>query len=130
MTEREVNLKAKGPSVNLMVNPVFMEAAPILKTAWLMYGAECVVTSGRDGVHSRQSAHDKGNALDLRTYNLGNKVFVFGPRLAAALVENLGPYWYLVLERDHFHLEVVAPGEAPNIKWFKPGKHFYVQGEK
>lgn len=128
MTEAEVPLKKKDNSVNLLVHPDFRRAAPILKAAWTMYGSECVVTSGRDGKHSRQSAHDDGNALDLRTSNLPASLWsTFGGRLAKALVDEFGPYWYVVLERDHYHMERVEPGKRPNIVAFRSGIHFYKQ---
>lgn len=128
MSEREVQLKRKNESVNLLVDPVFTQAAPILKTAWTMYGAECVVTSGRDGKHSENSAHYRGQALDLRTSNLQATIWrSFGSRLANALVSQLGPYWFVVFERDHYHIEYAEPGKRPNIVTFRAGIHFYAQ---
>lgn len=127
MTEMEMPFKRKSNLVNLNLDPMFKEAVPIIKTAWTMYGAEAVVTSGRDGKHSANSAHYRGQAIDLRIWNLGNEVFIgtFCKRLSAALVINLGPYWYVVLEKDHIHLEFAR--ERPNIKGFRPGQHFYAE---
>src|SRR5688500_7530198 len=110
----EVQLKPKSPGVNLLVDPIFNQAAPILKTAWIMQCAECIVTSGNAGDHSKRTAHDDGRALDLRSSNLSPALWrTFGSRLAQALVTQLGPYFYLVLERDHFHLEYAPPGTKP-----------------
>jgi hypothetical protein len=124
----EVQLKRKDSTVNLQVHPMFNQAAPILKTAWIMHGASPTVTSGADGTHSANSAHYKGQALDLRIFNLPFKslgLLQFCNRLADALVEVCGPYFFVVLESDHIHLELVEPGQVPNIKGYKPGLHFY-----
>jgi hypothetical protein len=128
-----LTLQKKSPAVNLDVISEFKGAEPILRTAWTMYGSVCVVTSGRDGTHSRQSVHDEGKALDLRISNLPLQpggLSKFGANLAISLVQCLGPYWYLVLEKDHFHLEYCAPGDRPNIIQYRQGQHFYVQGVK
>jgi hypothetical protein len=118
--------------VNLSVVPAFSLAASVLKTAWIMQGSECVVTSANDGQHSTKSAHYQGRAMDLRINNLGWTpgsvgfvlgVEVFARKLAKALVECCGPTWYVVLEKDHIHLEH-AEG-IPNIKGWKAGVHYY-----
>lgn len=120
-------LKTKDASVNLAVVPAFSLAATVLKTAYAMYGAQCVVTSGKDGKHSAKSAHYQGKAMDLRISNLPPSLdrMEFAFRLSLALVECCGPEWYVVLEKDHLHIEF-AKG-IPNIKGWKAGKHFYAQ---
>jgi hypothetical protein len=118
-------LKAKNSGVNLQVNPAFRIAAPVLKTAWRMHNAECIVTSAKDGSHGANSAHYTGNALDLRTWNIPMDVETFSERLSEALVECCGPEWYVVLEDDHIHLEFSTG--VPNIKGWVKGKNFYVQ---
>lgn len=120
-------LKAKDATVNLAVIPAFGLAAPVLKTAYAMYGAACVVTSAKDGKHSAKSAHYSGKAMDLRISNLPGDPMEFAYRLSLALVECCGPEWYVVLEKDHIHLEY-AEG-VPNIKGWKAGKHFYSEGK-
>jgi hypothetical protein len=125
-------LKAKDSTVNLAVVPAFGLVASVLKTAWIMQGSECVVTSAKDGKHSAKSAHYAGKAMDLRINNLGWTpgtvgfrfgVDLFAQKLARALVESCGPEWYVVLEKDHIHLEY-AEG-IPNIKGWKAGVHYY-----
>ena len=124
----EVQLKRKDDSVNLLVDPIWNQAAPVLKTAWVMHGAEAVVTSGADGDHSKNTAHTSGRALDLRIFTIQQKERrVFCSRLAQALVACLGPYFYVVLESDHVHVEYAPPGATPNIIAHRPGIHFYVQ---
>lgn len=134
MIDIGIDLKRKDASVSLQLDPAFKLAAPVLKTAWIMYGAECVVTSGRDGKHSVNSAHYLGRAVDLRHWNLpivkGVGHVRFGTNLAKALVESCGPYWFVVLESDHFHVEHAHPGTRPNILAWREGVHFYQQKPK
>jgi hypothetical protein len=125
-----INLKKKNASVNLDVNAAFEVAAPVLKTAWLMLGLECVVTSGKDGQHSTLSAHYSGNALDLRIWDIAKHMalLAFGANLAKALLIVCGPGYYVVLEGDHIHLEFNLG--KPNIKGWVAGKYFYDGLEK
>ena len=125
-----INIKKKDATVNLDVNTAFDAAIPVLKTAWLMLGLECVVTSGKDGVHSKNSAHYIGNALDLRIWEISNHMtpMAFGYNLAKSLLIICGPGYYVVLEGDHIHLEYNA--DRPNIKGWVPGKYFYDGLEK
>ena len=128
----EVQLKRKDDSVNLLVDPIWNQAAPILKTAYIMHGAEAVVTSGADGDHSKKTAHTSGRALDLRIFTIPQKERrVFCSRLAQALVACLGPYFWVVLETtpEHIHVEYAPPGTNPKIKNLRAGIHFYVEGE-
>jgi hypothetical protein len=118
-------LKAKSAEVNLLIHPAFKLAAPILHTAWKMHGAECVVTSGRDGKHSENSAHYVGRAVDLRTWNIPGDVQAFASNLSKALVSWMGREWYVVLEESHIHLEFSMT--TPNIKGWVKGKNLYVQ---
>jgi hypothetical protein len=129
-----IDLKRKDATVSLQLDPAFKLAAPVLKTAWILYGAECVVTSGRDGIHSEHSAHSLGRAVDLRHHNLpvvgGIGHIRFGQNLAKALVESCGPYWYVVLEASHYHIEYAPPATRPNIVAWREGQHFYQQTPK
>lgn len=120
-----IELRRKDLTVNLEVNPAFEKAVPVLKTAWLMLGLECVVTSGKDGVHSAKSSHYSGNGLDLRIWDISKHMapIAFGYNLANALLSVCGPGYYVVLEGDHIHLEYSA--DVPNIKGWKKGKYFY-----
>lgn len=121
-----INLKRKDESVNLDVSPLFLPAVPVLITAWRMLGAGCVVTSGKDGKHSVNSAHYSGHALDLRINNIVSMMpLVFATHLSQALVEICGPNYFIVLESDHIHMEVTEPGGTPNIKGYAAGKNYY-----
>jgi hypothetical protein len=131
MIDFGIDLKKKDASVNLQLDPAFRLAVPVLKTAWIMYGAECVVTSGKDGKHSVNSAHYLGRAVDLRHWNLpvvgGVGHIRFGQNLAKALVQSCGALWYVVLEASHYHVEFAPPGKRPNIAAWREGQFFYQQ---
>lgn len=71
-------------------------------------GAELVVTSVADGVHSRGSKHYIGHAVDLRTRHIKPQVAV---KVRNELAEALGADFDVVLEGDHIHVEF-DPKEA------------------
>lgn len=123
-----IDLTKKSNLVNLDVHPDFAKAAPILKTAWLMAGGECIVTSGKDGIHSKLSAHYSGNALDLRRFNVQMEIQMFAGRLSKALNSQLAGDWYVVLEEDHIHLERTDDGVKPNVKGWTAGQYVYIKG--
>ena len=66
------------------------------------HGFDCVVTSGKDGVHKKGSLHYQGKAADLRT-----RYFVSST--LQSVVFDLKTYltneFDVVLEKDHIHLE-------------------------
>lgn len=68
---------------------------------------DCVITSRFDGLHSENSLHYKGLALDFRTRDL-----TFGQQhiWVALCEEALGPHWDVVLEKDHLHVEFDPKG--------------------
>lgn len=125
-----IDIKKKDLTVNLDVNPAFTQAVPVLKTAWAMLGLDCVVTSGKDGQHSKNSAHYTGNALDLRIWDISKHMtpMAFGYNLAGALKIVCGDGFYVVLEGAHIHLEYSLA--VPNIKGWVAGKLFYDGLEK
>jgi len=64
--------------------------------------SDCVITSGREGVHKRSSEHYNDRALDYRIWGVVT-------RLRHALVERishrLGNDFDVVLEDNHLHIE-------------------------
>ena len=65
-------MRAKNSSVNIAeVEHYLRDKNDDLDGLWKKYGAdELVVTSGKDGQHSRKSLHYVGRAEDLRLWNL------------------------------------------------------------
>ena len=66
-------------------------------------GKDCVVTSGRDGKHGKNSKHYTDEALDFRIWNLGGEENIM--LVVDALKDLLGDDYDVVLEPDHIHAE-------------------------
>lgn len=64
-------------------------------------GKDCIVTSMRDGIHTRGSVHSEGLAFDMRSYHLSNP-----QKVASALKARLPNAYDVVVERDHIHVEL------------------------
>lgn len=144
MLESYTKLATKGPEVNIQfLCPELVKAFPVLRIAFAVFMGSAVITSGNDGKHSGGSAHYKDRGIDLRTLdlafaNLSVGVFKkpmsvamryemlawFGERIADLLKRFVGDGYYVVLEKDHFHLEHAF--ERPNIKGWTTGKMFYM----
>lgn len=75
-------------------------AAIVADGVYQKFGAEAVITSGRDGKHGEHSLHYKGLAIDLRTSNVRNP-----QEVVSALQQALGSAYDVVLESDHIHCE-------------------------
>jgi hypothetical protein len=85
------------------VSDEMMHAAAIIDNAMQRYlGAEAVITSGKDGVHSRTSLHYSGNALDFRTRDMKPTMRKL---MRDIIAEKLGKDYDVVLESDHLHVE-------------------------
>jgi len=69
------------------------------------------VTSGNDKVHGPNSYHAKDRALDLRFWNIHE---LDRPAVAQTMRSLLPPYYDVVIEDDHFHVEADENKEA---KW-------------
>lgn len=77
-----------------------------LETAYDELGLDVTVTAGRDGKHGEHSYHYRDRALDVRFWGVIDK-----PRLAQRLKELLPPFYDVVVEKDHYHLEADATKE-------------------
>lgn len=78
---------------------------PVLKAAeeiWKHHGQELVVTSARDGIHSAESLHYYGQAVDLRTRYFSEGVVVV---IATKLRKTLGKDYDVVVHKTHIHVE-------------------------
>lgn len=131
-----LKLEAKS-AVNWDVCEAIEAAQLTIAKVYLDADSKAVVTSARDGKHSKQTAHDDGNAIDLRIVTLFPEwrkshrewygaVLVFARKLARALegLESAGRF-DVVLERDHIHLEH-SVNRDPNIIGWKPNQFVYV----
>ncbi len=69
---------------------------------------DVVITAGRDGKHGEESYHYQDRALDLRHWKINPDE---RPKVAAAMRAVLPPYFDVVMEADHFHVEADAKKE-------------------
>jgi len=74
------------------------------------YGQHLIITSGQDGNHQRASAHYTGRAFDCRIRNFSGypDLGINAPEIQSLfsdLSSGLGPYYDVVLESDHIHVE-------------------------
>lgn len=77
-----------------------LSALDTIADVFLHEGHNCVVTSGRDGIHGRHSHHYKGLAVDLRVWDIEDiDLTVDHLRL------ELGPDYQVYNEVDHIHVE-------------------------
>ena len=70
---------------------------------------DVTVTSGLEYVHSPDSYHGQGRALDFRIWGVPDKY-----KLAARIAALLPPYYDVVAEFDHIHVEADAKKELKN----------------
>ena len=87
--------------VQLTVTKAINEILCGVEAVYRSFEVPCVVTSGTDGVHGKQSKHYSAEALDFRIRNLK-------PEQRDALVklcqQRLGQGFDVVLEQDHLHV--------------------------
>lgn len=86
------------------IQPELVLGLVIVSSIWEYYthGIPFVITSVSDGVHSANSLHYSGRAVDIRSRDLSV------PQLNSMIAlfrRALGPDYDVVLEPDHIHLE-------------------------
>lgn len=136
-----LTLEAKA-AVVWDVCPELEAAQATLAKCYQDVKAKAVVTSARDSVHSKHSAHALGRALDLRITTLYKEISLYQVRawyerilafahdVALALEHAaLSGEYYVVLERDHIHVEWAPKGGQPNIQGWTEGRHVYTTAE-
>ena len=105
--------------------PEIEAAGPAIQEYFSRKGLQCLVTSARDGAHSKHSAHYTGRALDLRSRGVkAPQPFCIGLQKAIASSSDTGNY-FVVWEGNHIHLEWCPKGEVPNIVGYRPDKFYY-----
>jgi hypothetical protein len=96
------------------VKPEIVLALLLVNEEFHRLGFDLIVTSLTDGVHSRQSLHDDGLAVDLRSQHLPKTIKT---RLLKKMREALPPYYEVYLEdvdgpNEHFHIEYDWKGDV------------------
>lgn len=84
------------------IAPEMVLAAVVAACVYEDIGADCVITSCKDGQHSANSLHYSGKAIDLRTRDLAPEI---RKEVALSIAAALGPEFDVVDEIDHIHLE-------------------------
>lgn len=84
------------------IAPEMVLAAVVAACVYEDAGADCVITSCRDGQHMAGSLHYEGRAIDLRTRDLAPEI---RKEVALGIAAALGPEFDVVDEIDHLHLE-------------------------
>lgn len=77
-------------------------AHTIIAEVFKELGSDCVITSGREGVHKRSSEHYNDRALDYRIWGVRPGLWT---TLAKKISHRLGNDFDVVLEADHLHTE-------------------------
>lgn len=82
--------------------PEMKHACAVATTVYANHDYVAVLTSGKDGVHKRQSLHDIGLAGDFRTRQLRDEIKA---TIVTEIQKELGPEYEVLLESDHIHIE-------------------------
>jgi hypothetical protein len=88
--------------VQLTITKALNEILTGVELAFESIHKPCVVTSGSDGQHQKQSKHYTNEALDFRTRHL--KLDELHTVVQAAK-NTLGQHFDVVVESDHLHVE-------------------------
>lgn len=136
-------LLEKKAAVNWDVCSAIEAAQLTIAQVYLGAKAKAVVTSARDALdkHSTNSAHRTGRAIDLRIINLFpttqgirkvwyEGIVLFAQELSRKLDASKIPgAFYVVVERDHLHLEWAPKGVKPNIPDWELGVKVYIKSD-
>lgn len=80
-----------------------------VQLAYARYGlGEVVLTAGRDGKHGPKSYHYQDRALDIRFWQIKEED---RGKVAAWIKAELPPFYDVVVESDHYHIEADAEKE-------------------
>ena len=83
-------------------NTQIILAAMVADRIYDSHGKTLVITSCSDGIHSDNSLHYSGNAIDLRIRDIEDTVLA---NILKELKDYLGSEYDVILENDHFHIE-------------------------
>lgn len=105
----EIAVKLKDSTVIVKKNTYTSEIQQAVEKVYAPFGLDPVCTSGNDGKHKPNSEHYKDRALDIRFWDL---LRVVADRIKAYLP----PYYDVVVEKDHFHIEADSKKEAAHAR--------------
>jgi len=91
-------MRLKDSSIVVSNNVYTDTIKQAVEKVYAAFGLDPVCTSGNDGKHKPNSEHYKDRALDFRFWDVLQFV-------ADQIKANLPPYYDVVVEKDHFHIE-------------------------
>ena len=84
------------------VHSKLFDAALLIEPILNKYNQECVITSGRDSVHGRNSRHYIGMALDFRNRDMNRNDHA---KAAEKVRKSLGDEYFSQMESNHLHVQ-------------------------
>jgi hypothetical protein len=93
--------------------PEILLAVMVAQSVYASHGYDCVITSLKDGVHSKTSLHYRDGicrAVDLRTNHLPVELIA---NITAEIALRLPTGYDVVQEKDHLHVEWDPKPVAP-----------------
>lgn len=91
-------MQLKDTSVLVTKNEYTSSIQQAVENVYKAFGLDPVCTSGNDGKHKPNSEHYKDRALDIRFWDVLQFV-------ADRIKAHLPPFYDVVVEKDHFHIE-------------------------
>ena len=85
------------------IKPEIVAACLVIEPILKRHGQELIITSCRDGRHSKNSKHYLGYAIDIRIWDLQQHNEV--EAVAILLQDALTDEYYVHVEPDHIHLQ-------------------------
>lgn len=108
-------MKVKDGVILAGLVPELDDALAVVEECYAQVGAECWITSGRDGVHhgspvegGTRDPHYEGKAVDVRLWNVPLE---HRAQLIANIRDRLGPEYVVLWENRG------QPGEHAHIQW-------------
>lgn len=90
------------PGVQLTITEAINKILDGVNLVYVGFNVPCVVTSGRDGQHKKQSKHYTNEALDFRVRDIQPEDL---KSVVQSCQEVLGKDFDVVLEATHLHVE-------------------------
>lgn len=102
-------MKLKDSSVIIHKNQYTDAIQQAVENVYKAFGLDPTCTSGNDGKHSKHSLHGEDRALDIRFWDILDFV-------AARIKAHLPPFYDVVVEKDHFHIEADKKKELTHVR--------------
>lgn len=100
-------ISLKDDSINPSnLSPQCLLAIIVVDQVLESYDADLVITSLNDAKHSQTSLHYRGDAFDVRVWEVPHQV----EDVAQDIRDALNKHWDVVVESDHIHVEYQPRG--------------------